>query len=229
MERLATPQQIARIVQMYASKQLPFEATQEFIRSHSSKKRRPKAAPVDRNLAFWEERYPGKGEAIIGVLRPFYGWKPELKPALPDLEARAKEAIFWREIKGVRVFQMADAVSLPASLPASLWDSLWCSLRDSLGNSLWNSLRDSLRDSLRASFEASLWASLRDSLRASLRDSLWYSLWYSLFFPCGFILADRSDQTARTARLKPLLDLWLAGNFPMGFDKDGNLLVLVAD
>ena len=190
MERFATPQQIARIVQMYASNQLPFEATQEFIRSHSSKKRRPKAAPVDIDLAFWEKRYPGKGEAIMGVLRPFYGWKPELKPALPDLKACAKKAIFWREVKGVRVFQLSDA--------ASLWDSL--------------------RDSLRYSLGASLGDSLRDSLEASLR--------YSLFFPCGFILADRP---AQAARFKPLLDLWLAGNYPVGFDKDGNLLVLVAD
>ena len=152
----------------------------------------------DTHLAFWESRFPGKGEALMEILRPFYDWEPELKPVLPDLEERIRNVVFWRDTLDVKVFTISDG--------GSLWASLW--------DSLWSSPRSSLRDSL------------RDSLWASLRDSLWDSLWASLFYSCGFIL---TNKPVEAAKFQPLLDLWLAGNFPVGFDKDGNLLILVAD
>ena len=201
---------------------------------------------LDAQLSFWESRFPGRGEALMDILQPFYDWEPKLKPALPDLEEQAKKVIFWKEISGVRVFTGREFDSLKASLKdslrtslkASLWDSLkdslrtslkaslWDSLEDSLRTSLWDSLEDSLRTSLWDSLRASLWSSLWDSLRASLRVSLWSSLRDSLFYSCGFILADKLEEAAK---FQPLLDLWFAGNFPVGFDKDGNLLVLVAN
>ena len=168
----------------------------------------------DTHLAFWESRFPGKGEALMEILRPFYDWEPELKPVLPDLEERIRNVVFWRDTLDVKVFTISDG----GSLWASLWDSLWSSPR--------SSLRDSLRDSLWASLRDSLWDSLRDSLRFSLGFFLLDSLSASLFYSCGFILADKPEEAAK---LQPLLDLWLAGNFPVGFDKDGNLLILVAD
>ncbi|MBU2509042.1 hypothetical protein KKE33_01500 [Patescibacteria group bacterium] len=181
---------------------------------------------LDAQLSFWESRFPGRGEALMDILQPFYDWEPKLKPALPDLEEQAKKVIFWKEISGVRVFTGREFDSLKASLKDSLRTSLKASLWDSLKASLWDSLEDSLRTSLWDSLRASLWSSLWDSLRASLRVSLWSSLRDSLFYSCGFILADKLEEAAK---FQPLLDLWFAGNFPVGFDKDGNLLVLVAN
>jgi len=172
----------------------------------------------DPNLTYWESSFPGKGEALMKVLRPFYGWKPELKPALPDLKEQAKKAIFWKDISGVRVFTESDA----GSLRDSLWASLWASLRASL----WASLRASLRASLEASLEASLGASLGASLWDSHYSTLRTSYYVSLLYACAFILADKPVEAAK---FQPLLDLWLTGNIPVGFDGDEKLLVLVAD
>ncbi len=193
-------------------------------------------------LAFWEKRFPGKGVALMDILGPFYGWKPELKPALPDLEARVNSAVHWRRVKGVGVFKASLDVSLLASLRASLGVSfrnlLWASLHTTLGASLEASLSDSLRFSL----GPSLWASLDDKISVSLSISSWTTIWTSIgpdlryafsdslrkscLFACGFILAGKPEDAAK---FQPLLNLWLAGNFPVGFDRDGNLLVLVAD
>ena len=175
---------------------------------------------VDINLAFWEVRFPGKSGALMKVLSPFYGWKPEFRSAIPNLAEKDKQAVFWRDVKNVRVLKNSDTSLLEASLGDSLGDSLEemqdseDSFETSFGSLFWNSLFDSLFDSL----ETSLWDSSRDSLRASLRTSIVYS--------CFYILDDKPKEAAK---FKPLLDLWLAGNFPVGFDEDGNLLVLVAD
>ncbi|MBI5654145.1 hypothetical protein HZC53_00605 [Candidatus Uhrbacteria bacterium] len=166
----------------------------------------------EKHLAFWEERFPGKGATLMEILQPFYGWKEERKPVLPDVEEQAKSAIHWREIQGVRIFKG------------------WYSLHDSLHNSLVRSLRNSLHHSLHDSLADSLWNSLAYSLADSLilPDVNWdYDpLWESLFFACGYILAGKPDEAAK---FKPLLNLFVAGNFPLGFDEEGNLLILVAD
>jgi hypothetical protein len=217
-ERLATKGQMARILALYAQDKLSHEATQAFIRAHTSHPRvqRPTRADDPRSVEHWEERFPGKGAALLEILKPFFNWKPELKPALPDLEERAKSAVFWREIAGVRVFR-SESDLFHAPLRVSLWVSFQAPLRDSLRISLLNSLRDSLPDSLPDLF--------RDSFRYSLLDSLRPSFGDSLFYPCGFVLAGKFETAAK---FKLLHDLWLAGNFPAGFDNEGNLLVLVA-
>lgn len=228
MDKLATPQQIARIVQMFASNQLPFDATQKFIQTHSKKHRR--AAEIDphlldHHLYGWKKSFPGKGKAIMNILSPYYGWKPELKGALLDLEERAKNVVFWPNVNGLRVFRLCEA----ASLEASLFYSLSSSRRYEFGDEL----SDSLRNQLVASLANRLWVSIGESLGNefySIGESLWgsikASLLDSLFYPCANTLAGKSKEAAK---FKPLLDLWLAGNFPVGFDKEGNLLVLVAD
>ncbi|MBU2613274.1 hypothetical protein KJ925_02330, partial [Patescibacteria group bacterium] len=125
--QLATRKQIGSVVTLLVSGKASREDAQAFIDRFkdvpSVKKRRKQEPATDPNLVvFWDERYPGKGEAIMEILRPFCGWKPERKPALPDLEERAKAAIFWRDIKDVRVFD--DPISLRASLEDSLRASL---------------------------------------------------------------------------------------------------------
>jgi hypothetical protein len=148
---------------------------------------------------------------------------------------------YVKRIRGVSVFTPKQIDSLRDSLRDPLQDSLQNSLRaslqDSLGDSLWASLEDSLRDSLWASLEDSLrdslWASLRDPLGDPLKDSLrfsfWASLrdsfWASLFYGLGFALVN----TQPIPQFHTLLDTWRSGNYPVGFDKNDNLMVLVAE
>ncbi len=207
--RLATDGQMARLLELKARKKLPFEDVKVLIDKHNPRKVRALRGP-DPKPAFWEERFPGKGKALLEIVRPFYGWKPELKPAFPDLEVRGKQAMFWCEVKGVRAIRSGEEVSLG--------DSPWPSLGDSLQGSLQSSLRTSLRDSLSDSLGYSLWSSLEVSLRTSLL--------LSLFYACSFILVGKPEEAAK---LRPLLALWLDGNFPRDLDKDRNLLVRVAD
>ena len=203
----ATRKQIGRIVNMLLSGEIDrVEATEIIERDRKQ----------DLNLAFWESRFPGKGQALMEVLRPFYDWKPELKPALPDLEEQAKQAVFWRDVSNVRALRRSEATVLEASLFDSFDASPEASFLDSLGTSrmtlLWRLLDDSFYESpgLQGIVKK---VSLGFKLRRSFRPLLWKARWSSLLNP----------------KFKSLLDLWLAGNFPVGFDKDGNLLVLVAD
>ena len=157
-------------------------------------------------VAYWETRFPGKGELLMSeeLLAPFYAddLSFEPRPPLADLQEQGRKAIFWREIKGVKLFKATDR------------DGLW-DIEDSLGRSLRDSLRHSLRDSLGRS--------LRDSLRHSLRHSLGNSLGNSLFYACGYALIEGQDED-----FSPLLRLWRSGNLPVGFDREGNLLVICA-
>ena len=120
----------------------------------------------------WEERFPGKGKALMEVLRPFYDWKLELKPALPDLEERAKKAVSWREISGVRVFTEYYLDSSMYSLRASLLNSLEDSLMASAGVSL--GLRSGFRSGLGSIFCSGLRSGLSSGLRSGIHSGLRY-------------------------------------------------------
>lgn len=154
-----------------------------------------------------------KRDAIMNVLLPFRGWRPKLKPALPDLEARANEAIFWRYDKGVCTFQQSES--------GPLWSSIDSSLESSLESEFELAMQGSLRSKFPASLDESSWASFRASLRTLLEESFRSSVRYAI----DHVLADKPTMTAK---FKPLLDLWIAGNFPVGFDRKGSLILLVA-
>jgi hypothetical protein len=201
------------VLPKYRSGRIPVLSSVELLLQTDDRRRsmkNNKKMGVDSNLAFWEERFPRKGRAIMEVLRPFYIWKPVLKPPLPDLEIKAKEAVFWRGVTGVRIFSRAEAVSPQDSIGFWLRDSLGDSLGDSLEDPLGNSLRDSLRIALGSVFR------FRGSRDDSCVDSI--------FCTIAYVISDKPDEAAK---FKPLLDLWLSGNYPFGFDKDDNLLILV--
>lgn len=189
-------------------------------------------------------------DEILGVIGRFYGWQPARRPPLPDLEARARAAICWRPwhvqgsergilsrglpsppdrrftepyfrpIHGVRLFRREDEDRRRTLIRTRIGDSLWASL-DSPG---WNQYRHRIWqpfwDSLGILAFASFGAPQEDSLRAD-----WWSAFAESILHTGIsILVDRWWASASG----PLLDLWLAGNSPLGFDKDDNLVVLVA-
>ncbi len=135
-----------------------------------------------------------------------YGWTPEIKPELNNLESRARDAIFWRDIRGIQSCKTLSPKRIKVSLGNSIGDSLWFPLKASLTTSLQYSLRESVRE--------------------FLGKSLWPMYGESFYYPLGFALADDVDEAAK---FKNLHQLFLAGNIPLGFDKRGKLLVLVAD
>lgn len=222
-----TKAQIREIVAILGAGKATSDEARKFILAYRGapsedtrqKARKMKAVGLDaQRCAFWEKSFPGKGMALMEILRPFYDlrilpiWWP-----LSDLKKRAKSAVHWRSVKGVKVLNPA----LLASPRISLGESLQASVQLSLGESLQASLKDSLLESFGSLFADSS----RESLIFALGDSLRESFEVSLFYPCALVLADRPKEAAK---FKRLLDLWIDGNFPVGFDVDGNLLILAA-
>jgi hypothetical protein len=227
MGKKATREQIGRIVAMLVSGQIPHDEAQEMI-----VRPRPSGVKDLERVAFVEEMSPGHGLAFWELYRPFYDWEPCLKPARADLQERVEEAIFWREIPGIvylpgevmlRVLPGLIGEKLKQSLPDREWDEHWRYLCEEFTNydqsasSAANECFDALTESLRP-----IWKKLEylDSFGIE-EDVLWSPLYYATLFT--FVGA-----SGIAARFKPLLDLWLTGNFPIGFNKEGKLIVLVA-
>jgi hypothetical protein len=205
-----TKEQIGQIVALLVAEKVTFDEAQEFILAHrhqTSQKKSGVRSPGAHEV--WEREFPGKGAEIMSILAPFYGWKPQLKYALPELRRRAKEAVFWKRC-GVNVSRASEAPELHSW--GSLWETVkeqylynrpdYCPLANMLDRELFNQLRETMRDPARTSLKA------------------------SLMVPCMLILEDKPDEADG---FRPLVDLWLEGNFPIGFDSADNLVVLVAE
>ncbi|MFH1078215.1 MAG: hypothetical protein V1745_02975 [Patescibacteria group bacterium] len=174
---------------------------------------------TNQGVAFWEEHYPGKGKVIMELVGDFYGRKYSLKPALPDLEQRVRAAIFWREVNDVHISTDGNALvsSFRQTIDADYYVSIPEPLRSSLWKPIWRFLHNAIRDSLIKPFfdlgELTVWIAIFQQLQ------------FTLFYAIGNLINDRRDEATR---FKRLLDLWLMCNVPIGLDKEGNLLVLVA-
>ncbi|MBI5654146.1 hypothetical protein HZC53_00610 [Candidatus Uhrbacteria bacterium] len=235
----ATQDQIGRIVSMLVSRQIDFDEAQAIIRKYGKKKtaRAPKEEVVTqepeepspppspaagKDLAFWEKLFFGKGAALMEVVGPLCSWRPELKPALPDLEKRAKDAVFWRKFKGIRCIVFSLREKFNHSVRDSLSDSLKDTLQELPHDSYRGALEDVVRDLVWSLLYRSIYTHYSDSLSFPLLDSLQFTLVHA----CSFAIAGNGKEAAK---FRPFFELWLAGNLPVGFDRDGNLLVLVAD
>ena len=154
-----------------------------------------------------------KRDAIIHTLLPFQGWEPTLKPVISNLETKAEEAIFWCKFKGVCTFHPSES--------SQLWSSIYESLQSVLEHPFGHELQKSLRNRFLTPLNESSWSSFNDSLRTLIEESFSSSIGHSV----DHILADKLEIATK---LKPLLELWLAGNFPIGIDRSDQLIVLVA-
>jgi len=242
----ATQDQIGRIVAMLVSRQIDFDEAQSIIRKHGKKDMAPtpkgrvaspepcdeadSRAPEDASspapkvvldLAFWEKNFFGKGAALMEAIGPVCDWNPELKPALPDLEKRARGAVFWKGFKEIRC------------IPSSQGDDYLHPVSESFEESLKVPIKPPAPDTYDETLKKITWSLACDLLRDlehgfvdSVRSSMVFSLRVICLYACKFAIANQPEETAK---FKPLLELWLAGNFPIGFDWNGNLLVLVAD
>ncbi|MCI0479488.1 hypothetical protein L0Y59_03005 [Candidatus Uhrbacteria bacterium] len=172
------------------------------------RKRSVKPSVDQQRIAFWEERFPGKGEAIMDVVRPFYGWRWEPKVALPDLEERAKAAFYMHDVH-VRIFEDVEDIF------EATWISTGTNLYYEFGTSLWSSFQEL--------FFHPFWRVLKNELDIVDRHPATVA---EILIDAVFLIVKDMPETA--AKLKPLLDLWRAGNYPIGTDFEGNFLVLVA-
>lgn len=178
----------------------------------------------------WEKRFPGKGAAIMELLAPFYVWSPELRQAVHDLEERTKQAIFWGDIRGVKAIGIAEANQLRARLPESAkymfeWKGEGDLIRESLDPDYRMMIYNFMNGSLNNTFwHAVSYSSLFSRLGPFPRDCMKH--WFGIMcYAVDCIIIGRPELAQK---FKPLLDLWLAGNFPLVND-EGHILVLVAD
>lgn len=176
-------------------------------------------------VRFWEDRFPRRGEAFAQLLTPFYDWKPCVKPLERDAENKARQAIFWSLIPGIQIYRT------DSELRTELDDAL----RHAFRGALFTRVRRPLQDLLSGAFEDStFWPQIRAWFEESFDRSpvetealvrIRFSLWASIYYPCLSIVANNLKQARR---FKPLHQLWLSGNFPVGFDGDGTLLLHIA-
>ncbi|MFA5184888.1 MAG: hypothetical protein WC551_00165 [Patescibacteria group bacterium] len=172
-------------------------------------------------LAFWEKRFPGKGAALLDILGPFYGWKPELKPALPDLEARVKAALSPWFILGFGV------KAFPKSRDKEFWDLFYDTLDGALDETCWGP-GNWVGQSMKLTFGDALGEACDEAFGGVFYDpDGGIEIGSILHYPCSLILLGEPEQATE---FKPLLELWRAGNRPKAFDKGyKNSLVHVAD
>lgn len=228
-QRKATKAQRERIDGMLESGHIGRSKASEIIAN-------PRAAAAAKALprfTFWEERFPGRGQAILDLLDPFYGWVPALKPTFSGLGLRAQVVNGWRTYNRVMTFTASKEGELARKLYMPFGDVLLRRYGDLLSDllqvacnlSLGSASDDAFRRCLKYrsinSVEPTCLSSLPNALRLSLLSPLALIVYASA--PPATILRDDLP------RFASLHDLWLAGNFPVGFDKDDNLLILVAD
>jgi len=221
--------------------------------------------------------YPSKGRAIAEIVEPFhyfypflsegphptegtfYGgmgiWRPVPGPSLPDLEARIKQAIFWKEVRAVRCCNEAKI-----EFPWHCWERKprnWKKKEKEYYDHLLQHDRD-----LVAQIKLPFWASLLEVPKyaalaqrfkkegdvLSNLDQLGYLIENFTFkgdfmarmcglaschfndlipvqIPCALVVLGDMEGAAL---FKPLLDIIARWNFPFGFDQDDNLVVLTA-
>ncbi|HPN14671.1 MAG TPA: hypothetical protein PLF71_00950 [bacterium] len=224
-KRKATKGQRERIVNMLNSGLIDSAEAQALIERHrddlSARKQQDKKRLEAERLAFWEKGYPGKGKAVMKVLRPFYNWQPVLKPALPDLEDRVRTFDFW---EGVKVYEFVTEVA-DASLKHTVWDSRWDLPFIHVEPFWYSEERRSLELALSPLLYTQLSALFGPSLAANALASLINTLTALLVGVYGDL---RDGRIKGAAEFKPLLALWLAGNFPIASDSNDNLIVFVS-
>ena len=212
------------------------------------------ADSLDEHLVYWETCFPGKGEDIMAILRPFYNWQPTINKPDANLEKDANLAVFWTDVSGIVCYQINEIDKAYASLDVELWDSFKSSLVGTMGSALGvevnaemrGLLRGSLWDTLDGKFKGEFRDVVFEGLRSeywfiarkSCGDMLWVRLWSSycadlglrlgnlLFYSCGFALQGKVNEVGYCQKL---LQFWRKGNLPLGIDGENRLVFLVAN
>ncbi len=228
MEKQVSKAQIGSIVALLVAGKVPHNDAQAFIDKYKgapSAKKRKKVLEASDHLDAWRVRYPGRVPLFESLILPLYQAKLELKPAIEDFEARLRDTLAWLGVCDVRYVHLHDAIQLHTmTVTNPLEDEVYSAPVD-----------DGLTEDFIDWFFGDPWVPFEQAFYRMLGKPLWDSLEET---PCSDFIQDTIYRTLKeiafgtqdgALKYKPLLDFWLAGNFPAGFDKDHNLLVLVAD
>jgi hypothetical protein len=229
-----TKGQIGRIVQLLVADKVPFDEAQAFIVKFSEKPV-PAEGPNPVSLAFWNKCLETRGNAVARKLEPFVSWHCGLKPQAIDL-SHALKAIFWRkDLAGLRVFSLSEDMDQLRELHAQplipLGEDLQRWQLNNRGFRGQSAFYVSLSRALREAFPYAINQILLKSVSAGLGLSLLTSFEVALCSACEPIIGSRFDSIQEEIENEDyswLFRMWLLGNYPIGFDGHGNLLVLVA-
>jgi len=195
----------------------------------------PAALPPDELVGIWESAFPGRGIRVAAMLQAFVAWKPKLAPPISGLMKKARKAVApWGTVEGIRlnrqcsfwerrVMDYATWSNPPSDTIAQLWDNHRSLLNDLLDQTRPDSEATPGRREFSNRLDQSLdriWLELETEVRAKLgcpKNSPLTNMVYRAFRSCiyqacGFELLGRSEEAAKYI---PLLELWLAGNFPL--------------
>lgn len=170
------------------------------------------------NAAHWERLFPGNSAAILLFLEPLYHKQVHLAHRADDLEELARKAFFWRKGFKVLTFVKRDFKSVRDRCKTKLnWE-----IYDRFP--LSDLVDDKKFEDIFSCLSSFIYVNC-NGLKVSV---IWSPEGFVETMLLGVIVAGLEGQVA-ARKYRPLLELWLAGNFPIGFDEDNNLLVLVAD
>ena len=227
--RVATRGQRRKIRGMLDGDWISFELAQAIIEGNVKV-----MDDYDRGYAFFENNYPGKGRVLMEIYEPIQNIELSLRPALIDLPDRGQDVVFWRENTKIKIVLFREIGQIQTLVKASLEESLK-EVFDYLDKVTGVGLP---RSDYQSALKVSLWDMIPTVKDEVYGNAFWVmaiesnwelfsrALMTSLNVPLQLVLANKSQEARR---FKPLYDLWLAGNYPLGFDRDGKLVVLVAD
>lgn len=223
-----TKGQIGQMVVLMVADKIDYETVQYLIQAHrdmpSGKKRQKVASQTNgvvedlKHLAYWERLAPNKGMAIMAVLHEVYAWEPKLAHKSFELENLVDPVHF---AQGLKIFRFSEM----SNVPEVLCKPLGVHLRSSWALTGGHMYFDPFFDAFTLPFATQMRALEEFDSRLSSELGITLNLQESFKAVMEYSLAYQTVQPA----IRVLLSLWLKGNFPIGIDKDRNLLVLIAD
>ena len=218
-------------------------------RETRTKRTQRAASPFAKMVSLWNQRYPGKREAIMDLLGPFYGSKAELKPPLPDLEQKIAQIDWLGRVNEVKFMHMKDVYTFNQGSPELLY---FAQYRTWLQRTLGDDLSQKLQTLADARIHNEMVQNPPDLLQVRFWDEFWDAYDYSVIKPrkvyvefndsapsnhmlhFGCMLVESFDllllnQEETVSKIRPFFDLWRSGNLIQGKDNEGALYIIIAD
>lgn len=175
--------------------------------------------PKNPLLPYWEQRYPGKGEALMRILRGCYSWDGTLQPLHSDVNGTLTKALFWvRDLPSPQLIQLNGSDD---------------DVRELIQTPLHVHLREYLKDVEPVDF--SPWEPIREigvhrcvsemrfrqyegQLPCSIRELMWLGYDELVRYTCAYIIANEDGRhNASIDDLAYLLTILHRGCVLVGF------------
>lgn len=187
------------------------------------------------SLAPIKKCFLGRREVIEQLLRPCVGHMFELRPPQPNLQDIARRVVRWRACSGVITTSEKDLVDrgfISYDFAEGFVDSqMWRDLEKSFPGMPYREVVKPWEDNLSTRLAASIPQKVRDHLSESNGPQLvkWVASAFRITFAFALGYAALSQNPQMEFTRIALHELWLKGNYPLGFHgKHGPLVVLCA-